>query len=328
MKLRNLFKPKWQYGSHSRRLKAVSRITNPKTLRKIIDHSNDERLCFEAASLLNDVQLIRRMARSAVQEVVRLKAAIYVKSQSDLTSIALNAWDIHVGQKAVAHIQNELLLRRVAHSAKQDAIRLAAALKVSDEQVLRKVARSSNHIDVHWQVAQRLDDPRLLAEVIMFKPANMRLEPLRRKARRTLTDHLNRCRERNDHRGLETAFTAVPHPAFKLEAFVRFQPDRITPSMLDHLATLDFRYIPRNLLDQMLDHIKRCGWQVSLSLSRTPCVYCTGKGELSLKYLSANNNWVDHDVFPCPDCQGQGSIPFRSVSCMKGHQIIRLKLPV
>lgn len=328
MKLFNLFRPGWRHSDDSKRLKAVSKIKNRKTLRKIADQSKDERLRFEAACRLNDLPLIRKLSYSAPQESVRLKASIRADRQSNLTSIALNAWDIHIGQKAVDHIDNELLLHRIARSAKQDAVRLAAALKSGNTDLLRSVARSSTHIEVHWQVAQRLDDPQLFAEIILLKPANMHLEPLRRKARRALTDHLNRCQAKGDHHGLEMAMKLVPHPSFKLEAFVRLAPQRITFSVLRYLAAQDFRYIPKNLLNKMIDCIRIGDWQVRIALKQTACIYCLGKGELTLKYLSANDTWRDHDRFPCPDCNGKGKTPFRSVTCRKEDQSIQLKLPV
>ncbi len=327
MKLFNLFKPKWQQGDIDKRLSAVSKISSSKKLRKIADQSNDERLRFEAACRLNDRALIKLMAKSASQETIRLEASIRINDQSNMASIALNAWDIHLGQKAIKHIQNDYLLHRIARSAKQDAVQLAAALKLNDAQLLRQVARSSNHIDVHWQVAKHLDDPCMLADIILFKPANMRLEPLRRKARRALTDHLNRCRDKRDHEGLAAAIKAVPHPSFKIEAFVRLHPERITPGILVYMTQQDFRYIPIPLLNKMVDRITAGGWLVSSSLRQTPCDYCHSKGELSLRYLSSNEAWVANEKFPCPDCRGEGKVPQRRLTCRKNGKTITLRLP-
>ena len=327
MKLFNLFKPKWQHGDINKRLGAVSKITSSKKLRKIVDQSKDERLRFKAACRLNDTALIKLMARSASQEAIRLEASIQVDGQSNLASIALNAWDIHLGQKAVKNIHNEYLLQRIARSAKQDAIRLAAALRLKNTDLLRQVACSSNHIDVYWQVAKHLDDPRMLAEVILFKPANMRLEPLRRKARRALTEHLNRCRDNNDHEGLVAALKAVPHPSFKIEALVRLLPEKITPAILRHMTHQDFRYIPNPLLDKMVHRITAAGWQTCPTLRQTPCDYCQSKGELSLRYLSSNDVWVANEKFPCPDCRGEGMRPLWLLTCRKQGNIISLKLP-
>ncbi len=228
---------------------------------------------------------------------------------------------------AVDHIGNELLLQRVARSAKQDAIRLAAALKLKDEALLRRVARSSNHIDVHWKVAKSLDDPGLLAEIILFKPTNMHLEPLRRKARRALIDHLSRCKAEANNEGLVNAMKAVPHPSFKLEAFVRLDPSLISYETLKYLAAQDFRYIPKLLLNKMVHHIESAGWQVTPCRQHSPCGYCRSKGQLSLKYLSANDSWVDQDVFPCPDCNGKGSIPVQMIRCVKNEHSLQIQLP-
>lgn len=327
MNLLNLIKPKWRHGDKEKRLEAVLKITRRKTLRKIADESEDEHLRFEAARRLNDTDRISHLAHSASQESVRLDASILVNEQSNLVSIALNAWDIYLGRKAVKHIENELLLHRVARSAKQDAIRLAAALKLGDAATLRRVATSSNHIDVHWQVAKRLDDPGLLAEIILFKPSNMRLEPLRRKARRALIDHLNRCSTEGNNQGLIEAMRAVPHPSFKLEAFVRLDPAEITDIVLKYLTAQDFRYIPNLLLNKMIEHIQSAGWQVARFQRQSPCTYCRGKGQLSLKYLSANDSWVDQEVFSCPDCDGTGTVPIRMIHCTRDDHSLRIQLP-
>lgn len=327
MDLLNWIRPKWRHGDKTKRLEAVLKVKRLKTLRKIADQSEDERLRFEAARRLNDTERIRELALTASQETVRLDACILIDEQSNLASIALNAWDIHLGRKAVDHIGNELLLQRVARSAKQDAIRLTAALKLGDETLLRKVARSSNHIDVHWQVAKNLDDPGLLAEIILFKPTNMHLEPLRRKARRALIDHLSRCEAESNNAGLFKAMKSVPHPSFKLEAFVRLAPSHIDYQTLKYLAAQDFRYIPKVLLNKMIHHIETAGWQVYPSRHQSPCGYCRSKGQLSLKYLSANDSWVDQDIFPCPDCNGKGSIPVQLIRCTQGDRSIQIQLP-
>ena len=327
MDLRNWLRPKWRHDDRDKRLEAVRKVTRPKTLRKIADQSEDERLRFEAACRLNDTECIREIALSASQESVRLEASILIDEQSNLASIALNAWDIHLGRKGVDHIWNELLLQRVARSAKQDAIRLAAALKLGDEALLRRVASSSNHIDVHWQVAKSLDDPALLAEITMFKPTNMHLEPLRRKARRALIDHLSRCKADGNNEGLVKAMNAVPHPSFKLEAFVRLDPAYIRFNLLKYLATLDFRYIPKILLNKMIRRIESAGWQVSPCRHHSPCGYCRSKGQLSIKYLTASNNWVDQDMFPCPDCNGKGTIPVQLIRCTRNEHSLQIQLP-
>lgn len=326
--LQNLFKPAWQHSDANKRLRAVSKLTSRKKLRKIIDQSKDERLRFEAARRLDDTSLIKMIAYHAAQETVRLEASICINGQANLAAIALNAWDIYVGKRAVKFIDNRLLLHRVARSAKQDAIRLEAALKLGDSDLLRRVARSSNHIDVHWQVAKRLDDPYLLAEIIVFKPSNMRLEPLRRKARRALTEHLNRCQADNNHKALLAAMKAVPHVGLKIEAFVRLKPEQVTLPVLQYLSAQDFRYVPQELLDRMINSIQSGGWQVRPALQQVPCDYCQNKGVLSLKHISVNDAWVEQDVFPCPDCSGKGKLALQWAVCYRKRETVKLQLPV
>jgi hypothetical protein len=327
LNLLDLFRPKWRHGDKKKRLEAVLKIARPKTLRKIVDESDDEHLRFEAARRLNDRQRIRKMAASASIETVRLEASILIGEQSFLASIALKAWNIQLGRRAIDHIENELLLRRVARSAKQDAIRLAAALKLGDDDLLRRVASSSNHIDVHWQVAKSLDDPVLLAEIILFKPSNMRLEPLRRQARRALIDHLNRCKAVGNDAGLLNALRTVPHPIFKMESFLRLDPVHVTYGALKYLAAQDIRYLPKKMVDHMIRLIESAGWQVTRYRQESPCDYCQSKGRLSLKYLSANDTWADQDYFPCPDCHGKGAIPVSLIRCTRKDRSLQIQLP-
>jgi hypothetical protein len=291
--------------------------------------SDDERIRLEAARRLNDVFLLQALAQAATQESVRLEAAIEVGDQPSLTAIALKAWDIHLGQKAVRHIHNKLLLHRVARSAQQDAIRLAAALKMEDTNLLRQVARSSKHIDVHWQIAHYLKDPCMLADIAMFKPGNMHLEPLRRMARRALMNQLDRCGQTQDHGALLAVIKSSANPTFKLEAFVRLTADRVTGSVLRQIAAQDLRYIPKDLLDTVITCTRAAGWRVELSVQHTACMFCRGTGQLALKCISANDTWGDYDVFACPDCRGQGNMPFRQAACTGPDGTrVALKLPV
>ena len=197
--------------------------------------SDDEQIRLEAARRLNDGPLLQHLANSAAQESVRVEAAIEVDDQRCLTAIALKAWDIHLGQKAVRHIHNRLLLRRVARSALQDAIRLSAAFKIEDANLLRQVAQSSNHIDVRWQIAHYLKDPCMLIDIVMFKPGNIHLAPLRRMARRALMNQLDRCAQKQDSDALLAVIQSSANPTFKLEAFVRLPADRITGSVLKQI---------------------------------------------------------------------------------------------
>jgi hypothetical protein len=297
------------------RLKAVARITDAKTLRRIASDSGDEQLRLTAACRLNDAPLIKNIARSATGGNIRLEAAIAAGDQSCLAAIALNDWVISRGLKAVEEITNALLLRRVTRSAKQDAIRLAAAIKLANPELLKDVARSSNHIDIHWQVAKRLNDPQLLAEIVHFKPGNAKMAPLRRKAKNALMAYLDRCQEKGDHQALLEAMTSVPHLTTKLEAFVRLPAAVITLGLLRYLALQDFRYVPEALRETALAQIRSGGWLVWSAYQHQPCIHCHGSGKLSLKCISANNIWSDRDMFPCPECDGKGKNMVKLVTC-------------
>lgn len=326
---RSFFKTGWRCSRRCVDEAAVAKTTSARKLRVMASRSKDERVRLAAARRLNDGRLIRRLALTATQDAVRLDAAIDVQNQSSLTAIALKAWDIHLGQKAVRHICSPLLLRRVASSAQQDAIRLEAALKLQDRTLLRRVARSSNHIDVRWQIAHYLKDPCMLADIAMFKPGNIHLEPLRRMARRALINQLDRCRQANDHGQLLEVIKSSVCPAFKLEAFVRLPAGRITRPVLEEIAGLDLRYIPAELRDDMINHIGAGGWQVKVTVEHSECNFCRGSGQLSLKCVTANDTWSDCDGLACPDCLGSGKIPFRQAVCAQpGNIPVAIMLPI
>ncbi len=325
MRFRNLFKSKWRRTDST----TVAKTKSARKLRKMADQNDDERIRLEAARRLNDVTVLKALAQAATQETVRMDAAILVNDQPCLTAIALKAWNIHLGQEAVAHIRNQMLLRRVARSAQQDAIRLAAALKLQDADLLRQVAQSSNHVDVHWQVAQYLNDPCMLADIVLFKPGNLRLEPLRRMARQALMDQLDHCEKKKDQVALLTSIRSLSNPCFKIEAFVRLPTDYIDAPLLEYIAAQDLRYIPRKLLEIMIMRIQAAKWQVALSIQHSDCIFCRGTGQLSLKCISANDTWSDYDAFVCPECRGFGKIPFRQALCARPDGTrIKLKLPV
>jgi hypothetical protein len=329
VRFRNLFRPKWRHSNHDSDVAAIARIRSARKLRKMATQNADERIRLEAARRLGDGPLLQALAHSATQESVRVEAAIEVDNQPCLTAVALKTWEIQLGQKAVRHIHNRLLLRRVARSAQQDGIRLAAALKMEDADLLRQVAQSSNHFDVHWQIAHFLKDPCMLADIVMFKPGNVRLEPLRRMARRALMDQMDRCGQTQDFGPLLQVITSSANPTFKLEAFVRLPADHITGSLLEHIAAQDLRYIPGELLKKAIASIRAGGWQLELSVQHAVCVFCRGTGQLTLKSISANDTWSDYDVFACPDCRGLGKTPFRKAVCTRTAEArVVLKLPV
>lgn len=328
MIFKNLFRPKWRHADHRIGLAAVAKTNNRRKLRKIAEQAGDERIRLEAARRIGDHSLLKVLALSAARESVRVDAAIEVDNPACLTAIALGTWEIRLGQKCVQHVTNPLLLRRIARSARQDAIRLAAALKLEDADLLRLVALSSTHIDIHWQVARFLDDPCMLADIVLFKPGNMRLEPLRRQARRSLMAHLNRCQRNENHPALLAVIRSVSNPGFKIEAFNRLPAELIDGPLLEYMGTQDLRYIPNEALDQMLSVIRGSDWRLDVSIQYAACIYCRGKGELSLKCISANDTWSDRDLFACPDCKGLGQTPFRQVVCRRSDndQVI-LRLP-
>ena len=315
MNLKDLFRPKWRHSDHHIRLAAMAGIHRLSKLHKIARRSDDERVRLEAARRLGDIALLKVLARSASQEQIRMEAAIELQDQPCLTAIALNTWNIRLGQTSVRHIHNRLLLLRVARSAQQDAIRLAAAMKTADEVLLRQVARSSSHIDVQWQVARHLDDPGMLAEITVFKPGNMRLDPVRRTARRALIAHLDRCRRKGEHQALLTVIRSVVNPIYKLEALVRLPATEISETLLEYLASQNLRYIPNELLNKMLSAIRAAGWRTGIFIRQASCPHCRGRGQLPLKYVSVNDSICDHDGFPCPDCRGMGQNPCRHIVC-------------
>ena len=328
MIFKNFFRPKWRHADHRIGLAAVAKINSRRKLHKIAAQATDDRIRLEAARRLGDYSLLKVLALSAARESVRADAAIEVDNPACLTAIALDTWEIQLGEKCVQHVSNPLLLRRIARSARQDAIRLAAALKLEDADLLRLVAHSSTHIDIHWQIARFLDDPCMLADICLFKPGNMRLEPLRRQARRSLMAHLNRCQRNSNHPGLLAVIRSVSNPGFKMEAFNRLPAELIDSPLLEYMAAQDLRYIPDEALDQMLTVIRRSGWRLDISTQYAACIYCRGKGELSLKCISANDTWSDRDLFACPDCKGLGQTPFRQVVCHRSdNERVILRLP-
>ncbi len=325
---RNLFRPKWRRGNHGNDSAAVVKIESARRLRKMATQSNDERIRLEAAKRLNDAPLLKALARTATRETVRVEAAIEVNDQACLTAVALKAWDIRLAQKAVGSIHNRMLLRRVARSAQQDAIRLAAALKLEDPDLLRRVARSSNHVDVHWQIAHYLNDPCMLSDIVMFKPGNMHLEPLRRRARQALMDQLDDLQLKKDHNALLGLIKSSANVTFKLEAFVRLPAGGISGTVLQLIAAQDLRYIHGELLNKMLTAIQTGGWRVDLSVQYATCIFCRGSGQLSIKCVSANDTRGDPDVFTCPDCRGFGKTPFRQAVCTRPNETpVTIRLP-
>ncbi len=328
MNLSDLFRPRWRHSNADIRLAAVAKITKPATLLKIARQSSDERLRLEAGRRLDLAPLLRQLARSASNDAVRLEAAVAAKDQACLSAIALNCWSISQGQKAVGHIHNPLLLRRVAASAKQDAIRLTAALKLDNPAMLRSVARSSKQIDIHWQVARRLNDPCMMADIAMHKPGNVKVAPIRHKARKALMACLDQYRRNGDNAALRETILNLPYLAFKLEAFARLSADQINLSLLLYLANQEMRYVPKDLMEKMLMKIKEGGWHIWPTIQKMPCIHCRGSGRLALRSISASSNWNEHNNFPCPECEGQGNRTFRLVTCERNpHEIITFRFP-
>jgi hypothetical protein len=324
MNLRYLFKPKWQHPRAEVRLAAMAKISSPKKLRKIAVHSKDERVRFEAARRLADISLISRLARTAAQDTVRLEAALLIRDQAILAAIALNDWDIERGQKAVRYIDNAMLLQRIARSAQQDGIRLAAAMKLQRTELIREVAETTNDIQIRWQVACHLEDPYLMAQIALYKPANIHMSKLRQKAFSAYKAQLDKCRVHGTRQILLAIMHTVDHTPLKLEAFIRLPVDTINDGLLKYLSRQEFRFTSNKCLLKMLKAIKTAGWQVSMSTSLSVCAECNGNAEIAIKSISVNSAWVDYDRYPCPECNGRGSIPLRIVTCKRdsGQKVI------
>jgi hypothetical protein len=318
MDLRNLFKPKWQHPKAEARMAALAKIKCLKKLRKIATQSTDEQIRFEAARRLADISLISILARSAARDTVRLEAALLIRDQAALAAIALNDWDIERGQTAVDAIDIDLLLHRIARAAQQDAIRLAAAMKLEKPELIREVAETTNDIQIRWRVACCLDDPYLMAQIALYKPANERMTSLRKKACKAYLAYLDQCREKGRHQALLAILHTVDHTPFKIEAFIRLSAHCIDTAHLRYLNRRDFRYTPKTSLHKMFTAIESAGWQVTSSSKVMPCRQCNGYAEIALKSISANSVWIDHNRYPCPDCNARGNIPLQVFTCSRG----------
>ena len=120
-----------------------------------------------------------------------------------------------------------------------------------------------------------------------------------------------------DHPALLNIMKSVPHLTYKLEAFVRLPAAAVNRSVLRLLAREDFRYVSERLMEKVLTQILRGGWTLWPARQYQSCFHCQGTGKLSLKCISANSAWSDHDVFPCPECDGKGKILFKRVTCQR-----------
>lgn len=303
---------------------AVAKIDSPKILDKIARQSTDERIRLEAARRLADISLIAKLARTAAQDTVRLEAALLIRDQATLAAIALKDWDIERGQTTVDTIDNGLLLHRIARSAQQDAIRLAAAMKLERPELIREVAETTNDIQIRWQVACCLDDPYLMAQIALHKPSCERMASLRKRARKAYLACLDQCRENRQHQALMAILHTVDHTPFKIDAFVRLSRHCIDTAHLRYLSRRDFRYTPDASLQKMFVAIESAGWRVTSSSKAMLCRQCNGCTEISLKSICANSVWIDHDRYPCPDCNARGSVPHQVFTCRRGtdHPVI------
>jgi hypothetical protein len=303
---------------------ALAKIDSRKKLYEIATQSTDERIRLEAARRLADISLISSLARTAVQDAVRLEAALLIRDQTVLAGIALNDWDIKRGQTAVDTIDNSLLLHRIARSARQEAIRLAAAMKLEKPELISEVAETANDIQIRWQVACYLDDPYLMAQIALYKPANERMASLRKRAYKAYLASLDQCRKNQQHQALMAILHTVDHTPLKIEAFVRLSEHCIDTARLRYLSRLDFRYTPETSLHKMFAAIESAGWRVTSSSRVMPCRQCNGCTEISLKSVSANSVWIDHDRYPCPECNARGKVPLQVFTCRSGidHPVI------
>lgn len=329
MKLPCLFRPKWRHADSRVRLSAMAKIHDPKLLYRIATCSQDERLCLEAAHRLNDPTLLARLARNATSLDIRFEAALLIRDESTLVAIALEAWHITKGEMAVIHIDTALLLRRLARSANQDAIRLAAALKLNDISLLHQVVQSTNDIQIRWQVALHLDDPQLLAEVAIFKQNDFRLADLRRKARGAFKDYLNRRHGHMDVATIINIIKTVTHSSFKVDAFLKLPPHKITMELLSHLSRQDFQPVSHRSIQRMLEKIRCSDWIVQKNSQAVTCRQCNGTGKYAFKSMVAESSYLAHDILTCTECDGVGHKLIDIATCKHPHfSDVRFHLPL
>lgn len=294
---------------------ALSNIQDRRLLYRIATCSSDERLRLEAAHRLNDASLLTYLARNAIHADIRFEAALLVRDEAVLAATALEAWQISQGEMAVIHIDNELILRRIARSANQDAIRLAAALKLNDTNLLHKVAQSSKDIHIRWRVARHLDDPYLLADIACFRPTDSRWYKLRRKARWAFQNHLYRFHAQMDKMTISKIVKSVTHLPLKIDVFLSLPPHKLSQDLLSHMSHLDFGHSSKQTIQQMLDKIKKGGWEVQQSFIQFTCHQCLGAGNYPLKSIAAGSSHLAHDLAVCHGCSGLGQETIKIVTC-------------
>lgn len=290
--------------------------------------TRDEHRRLQAARKIKNWAVLKQLALEANQQSIRHQASMLIESETFLTAVALNAWDIEQGQRVVGRVDNELLLRRISTSARQDAVRLTAAEKLRNERVIKQIALTTSDPSLRWEVARRLNDPELMADVALFKPSRLHLEALRKQAHDALLNYLDQLSYGDHISALLSFMHQQAHLPFKLEAFLRLPRDYIGFSALQYLARFDFFFISDEMIQKVFDKICQAGWHVGVLPKSFSCLPCRGKGYVLIKTISTGRKPLQSDIAPCPECCGKGWIDYWEVVCTRGErQRIAFRLP-
>jgi hypothetical protein len=127
------FKPAWMSSNHLKATKAVERIRNQNTLKKIA--LSDYLVQFEAVGQISDQNILKEIALSGVSIPLRDKVLSRIRDQDILKEIATGATSGSLRTLALGRIQDKIFLRdRLEHELlDEEKLQICTALEMHEE---------------------------------------------------------------------------------------------------------------------------------------------------------------------------------------------------
>jgi len=170
MRLRDLFKPKWQSTDPYVRRRAVEKLTDSSILEQIAEKDASADVRLTAVRRVAKASLLATMAEGDPDDRVRCEAAGRLADQALLARIATSDRSAAVREAAVKKMTDKDALRSISHNQEErDAVRVAAGQVLGDDALAKHLKKKQEIIQEVKRLARALGNVNNIAR---FTPAD------------------------------------------------------------------------------------------------------------------------------------------------------------
>lgn len=164
--IRNHVKPSWKHMNSEKREEAIKRITNQKTLKKVVRKSEDVNIRHSAIKKISDQDFLKKIALNSDDWHVPRYATKKIVDVRVIENIALNAKSGFARDEAVKKVVNPDVLEIVALNDDWNKVGISAIKSIKKVEILKKVTLNAKTIDVRREAIKRITNKDFLKKII------------------------------------------------------------------------------------------------------------------------------------------------------------------